>query len=209
MPDHIREHPRRYGLTIRQCSGSYPDLDSVADAAKMLDRAPYMTDSHGYECDILAAAMHPADNRFAYIQQRSKNGRVVDITIKIHLVDTEFQDRSVEIESYNPFFGCNVRFFQWHGDTAILIYREKHRAYAVRFGSLWPPEFRGITDRWIIHESTLAYHESDGVISCLSIPDFEVLGSLTEAEAKSRHLYPLEVNEFLDWLEQAGQKVDK
>ena len=113
----MRNHPRRFGLTIRQCSGNDPNLDDVVRAAQALHRDPYITDHDGYDCDILAAAVHPDGLQFTYLEQRSKpDPRAVDVTIKIHHVINGGGDLSEDIESYNPYFGCNIRYLQWHGD---------------------------------------------------------------------------------------------
>ncbi len=131
--DSTRKHPRRFGLTIRKCSGDDPDLDAVMSAARALNRDPYITDRGGYDCDILAAAMHPTGSKFTYVEQRSKPGpNGVDVAITIHCV-TDDIDRSADIKSYNPFFGCNVRYMQWHGDSVVLVYREKRHTYVSTF----------------------------------------------------------------------------
>lgn len=62
----------------------------------------------------------------------------------------------MDIESYNPFFGCDVRFFERIGETVVLIYREKHWTFACRFGDVWPPGFVRVDDYWLIHGSQLA-----------------------------------------------------
>jgi hypothetical protein len=204
MVDSIRKHPRRFGLTIRQCSGDDPDLGAVVSAAHALYRDPYITDHEGYDCDILAAAMHPNGSQFTYIEQRSKPGpRGVDVTIKIHLVTVGGNDRSEDIKSYNPFFGCNVRYLQWHADSVVLVYREKRHTYATTYGHSWPPVFRPIGDRWIINGTSLAYAD-DGNIEHLSIPELNHIATLSESQAKQALLFPDELEEFLDWPENRG-----
>ena len=133
MPER-RTTPRRFGITLRQCSGSYPDLQLVQQVAERLERDPYVTDDSGYDCDILAAASHPTDrSRFTYVEQRSISGNrmIVDVTISIHLMAATDAHQTVEIESYNPYFGCNVRYLSWHGNNVVLVYREKHHTYLV------------------------------------------------------------------------------
>ncbi len=203
--DSIRNHPRRFGLTLRQCSGEEPDLDAVLSAAQALNRVPYITDRAGYDCDILAAAMHPDGSQFTYIEQRSKPepGRV-DVTIKIHHVTNEDDNRSEDIKSYNPFFGCNVRYLRWHGDSALLVYREKSHTYAATYGRVWPPDFRPLGDRWIINGTSLAYVNNNGKIKRLSVPELADAGSLSESKAKELNLYPDELDTFLGWPENAG-----
>ena len=203
--DSIRNHSQRFGLAIRQCSGGDPDLDAVWRAACALHRDPYITDRDGYDCDILAAALHPDGSQLTYIEQRSKPGpSSVDVTIKIHHVSNDGDNRSEDIKSYNPFFGCNVRYLRWHGDSALLIYREKRHTYAATYGRAWPPNFRPLGDRWILHGTSLAYVNDHGQIERLSVPELADARSLSESEAKELNLYPDELDTFLRWPENAG-----
>lgn len=205
MMGSIRHHPRRFGLTLRQCSGDEPDLGAIANAAHALRRDPYITDPDGFDYDILAAAMHPDGSQLTYIEQQSKPGqRGVDVTIKIHHVAEDGKHRSEDIKSYNPFFGCHVRYFQWHGDSVVLIYREKHHTYATTYGRNWPPCFRAIGDRWIVNGESLAHINDNGQIEQLAVPELAGVGWLSDSQAKEVGLYPGELKGFLDWPENAG-----
>ena len=202
MTTDSRNAPQRYGIGLCQCAGTHPDQAQVALAARALKRDPYITDSDGYFCDILAATVHPDGRRLAYVEQRAKRvERHVDITIKTHLIGHHGEHQSADIRSYNPYSGCHVRFFKWYTDSVVLIYREKHRTYATWFGLNWPPEFHEIADRWIINDSTLAYMPTDSNVSRLSIPDFSRLETLTTDGARELGLLPLELDGFLKWPE--------
>ncbi|QDV41248.1 hypothetical protein Enr13x_10860 [Stieleria neptunia] len=171
-------------------------------AAESLNRDPYITDNDGFYCDLLAAAVHPDGHRLAYVEQRAKqDNRHIDITIKIHLLGEDEQHRSVDIKSYNPYSGCHVRYFAWWADTAVLIYREKHRTYAAQFGATWPPDFREIADRWLIARTTLAYLNSNGGVSRLSLPELTDLQPMNINVAREQNLLPPDLDGFLDWPE--------
>ena len=104
-----------------------------------------------------------------------------DISIRVHLVEADGTNQSVDIESYNPFFGCDVRFFEWIGNMAVLIYREKHWTFACRLGDAWPPKFVKIEDLWVIHENQLAYVRlKEEFVRRLSFPDLEELDTLSK-----------------------------
>jgi len=71
---------------------------------------------------MIAAAIS-ASNRVAYVESRAKDvgthpsgaaGRKIDISIRIHLVEEDGTGGSVEIESYNPFFGCDRKRIAKH-----------------------------------------------------------------------------------------------
>jgi len=186
-------------MNLRQCSGGYPDAKSIKDVSSRLGTGIYFTDSQGYECDILAGALCTHDARFSYVLQRSKpDSMPVEVTIQIHLRDLE-TNKSCNIKTYNPFFGANIRYFAWHGDTAILIYREKHRTYAVKFGSVWPPIFLEIGDRWVIDHDKLTTIDRTNQCVLLSIPNLNKLSRGIDS-----NITPPELEGFLDWPENAG-----
>jgi hypothetical protein len=127
----------------------------------LLGRDAFFVDQKGYECEIIAAALDPEVTHIAYVETRAKKkwwSSIVDIAIKVHLRGTDGTDRSIDIESYNPFFGCDVRFFRWYDQSVLLIYQEKHDTYACTFSdNNWPPLFIKIEDRWLIKDSILYY----------------------------------------------------
>lgn len=155
-------NPHLYGLSIRSSSGQPPPPEEVDTAARRLGRPAFFVDQDGYECEMFAASVDSSSQRIAYVQSRSKLIRrplgkdYVNIRIKVHLTDGE-RERSADIESYNPFFGCDVRYFCWQNANVLLIYQEKHDTYACRFGDVWPPEFVKIEDSWLIHDSVIHY----------------------------------------------------
>ena len=84
-----------------------------------------------------------------------------------------------------------MRFFEWIGDTAVLIYREKHWTFAYRFGDVWPPKFLKIEDDWLIRDNQLAYigYKEDSVRR-LSFPALDPLDQLPKEEAVKLNLMP-------------------
>src|SRR5262249_19139502 len=132
------------------CNGDQPNPEEISRAAAILSRDPFYTDHNGFDCEIIAATINADLRRFVYVESRAKKGpQFVNVTIKIHFVDSHGSDFAVDIESYNPFFGCDVRFIGWiNNDVALLIYREKHHAFVYRVGDAWPPVFAKIDDRW-------------------------------------------------------------
>ena len=149
-----RANPLKFGWPLCSSAGQAPDPKRIEEAALALGRPISYFDADGYECEIIGATAH-ASGRIVYVQSRAKdvgpnrygaNQRHIDVSIRVHLVEQAGQQRSAEIESYNPFFGCDVRFLDWVGPTAILIYREKHWTFACRLGDIWPPRFVKIED---------------------------------------------------------------
>lgn len=196
---HGRANSHKFGWSIRSSAGTPPDAERVADVARLLGRPVWFVDADGYECELIGAAIG-SDGQVAYVESRAKdvgfnrygaNQRHIDITIRVHLVDPAGERRFADIESYNPFFGCDVRFFEWVGPTAVLIYREKHWTFACRLGDVWPAQFVKIEDNWVINGDTLAFiGYKEEAVCRVRFPELEPLQPLSVAEAKQVGLYP-------------------
>ena len=173
-------NPNRFGVWVHGSAGEASDLERLHEAAKLLDRELRYTDDEGYECEIFSAAVGP-NMQIAYVESRAKDvGRYIDISIRVHLAKPEGSEESIDIESYNPYFGCDVGLFEWAGDIAVLIYREKHRTYACRFGNAWPPMFVEIEHRWVVRDNQLGY---------LGYQDLAV-SRLSSSERESTYAFP-------------------
>ncbi len=197
----------RPAARTRRCSagrsglprGGPPDPERITTAALALGRPVTLIDADGYECELIGAAIH-VSGHVAFVETRSNdigpnefgsNGRHIDIKIRIHLVDQGGRQQSADIESYNPFFGCDVRYFEWLGPTAVLIYREKHSTYACRFGDSWPPRFVEIEDDWVISGDALGFiGYQQNLVRRLSVPELDPLEPIPIPEAKTIGLLP-------------------
>jgi hypothetical protein len=180
-------NPEKYGWSIRACNGTQSNPEQIARAAQLLGREAFFTDDLGYECEIIAAAVHSDDQRMVYVESRAKEGtQFVDIAIKIHYVDASGCNNQVDIESYNPFFGCDVGLIEWFDDeTAILVYREKHWTFIYHIVDDWPPKFVKIEDRWQIQSNVLSYRAyRDDTVHRLELPSLSPIPEITIAEAQ-------------------------
>lgn len=180
--------PHKYGISLRASNGDAPDPKTIESAASLLGRDPCYVDRYGYKCELIAAAVQSPSNRVVYVESRAKKpwwSSMVDITIKIHYVDANGKSTSVDIESYNPFFGCDVGMIEWINDNvALLIYTEKHWTFVYRIGDTWPPQFAKIDERWSIKDDVLSFmaYNAD-VVQRLQIPSLKPLGSVPISEA--------------------------
>src|SRR5262245_38413773 len=84
-----RANPWKYGgIPLRLTSGTVPSPEAIVRAAALLEREPSFVDAYGFECEILAAAVHRDGRRIVYVKSRAKEReKFVDITIKIHYLD--------------------------------------------------------------------------------------------------------------------------
>ena len=177
-------------MSLRASNGDGPDPETIEQTASILRREPFFVDERGYECELIAAAVHSPTNRVVYVESRAKKrwwSSMLDITIKIHYIDSHGKSSAVDIKSYNPFFGCDVGMIDWiNEDIALLIYSEKHWTFAYRIGDTWPPQFAKIDEQWSIKDGVLSFmaYKAD-VVQRLQIPSLEPLADVPVSEAET------------------------
>jgi uncharacterized protein (TIGR02996 family) len=166
--------------------------DRTAQAAAVLNRPVQFLDSAGYEMEITAAAVSLWTQAVAYVESRSKwIGELHDIRYHLRLRDPAGRTAEWEVESYNPYFGCDVRFLEWFGDVAVMIYEEKHDTYVCRFGMDSPAVYKVIEDEWVLSTSQLGHWGYKHVeVQRLTLPDLAEMPPLSEADAERWMLLP-------------------
>jgi uncharacterized protein (TIGR02996 family) len=172
--------------------GSDPDPGRIEQAAAALNRPVTFVDSEGYTREIVAAATHALTGTVAYVDCRYKTrGQFLDINYYLRAQELVGPEAGWPIESYNPYFGCDVGFLEWYGAAALVIYREKHHTYAYRFGIDGSPAFKRIGRFWALDGFHLAYRDyEEKSIRRSAVPSLEELPSLTEAAAADWGLLP-------------------
>ena len=114
-------HPEQYGSCLPSTSGEAPNV-AIALASTLLERQPIYVDAEGFKCEVFAAAIHSDGKRLIYLESRFKEiSQYVDITFKIHHVNSNDERFSVDIESYNPYSGCHVGLIEWINDDVALL----------------------------------------------------------------------------------------
>jgi uncharacterized protein (TIGR02996 family) len=179
-------------LGEHRSSGSDPDPQRAKVVAEVLGRPARYVDEEGYERDIVAAATSGQSDALAYVESRSQQrGDYLDIKFHLRARDGRGREAVWEVETYNPYFGCDVRFLEWYGNVVLVIYREKHRTYICRFGLDCPAEFKAIEDHWVLDGRQLAYWGyQETSVRRLAIPGLEGLPSLSADEAARWELLP-------------------
>jgi uncharacterized protein (TIGR02996 family) len=178
--------------SYRSSGSSDPDPWRAEEVAGALGRQVRYIDEQGYERDMVAAATSGATGTMAYVESRSRwSGNVQDISYHLRLRDSAGREAAWEVESYNPYFGCNVGFLDCYGDVVLLIYREKHDTYVCRFGLDSPAEFRAIEDDWVLDGPELGYWGyKETTVRRLAVPALVALPPLSEWEAARWELLP-------------------
>lgn len=169
-----------------------PERPRIDEVATLLERKVQYVDDEGYDRHIVAAARHPFSAALAYVECRSQQqGNFFDINYHLRLRDPAGREVARKVESYNPYFGCDVRFLEWYHDVVLMIYREKHQTYVCRFGFDGPALFRAIREEWIVSGVQLGYrNHTDKIVHRLSMPELRSLPSLTLEQAELWELIP-------------------
>jgi uncharacterized protein (TIGR02996 family) len=169
-----------------------PDPVRVEAVARALRRPARFVDVSGYEHWIVAAAPHPFRPVVAYVECRSREEPSGHVDIDFQLRVREGGELGAwPIETYNPYFGCDVQFLEWYGAAAVAVYREKHHTYICRFGLGSRPEFKQIEDCWVLDGRHLGYWGyRETVVRRLAVPELMDLPTLTLDEAAAWDLVP-------------------
>lgn len=117
-----------------------PDFtEAIELVAARLNRNPRDRNAHGDEREIIAAVCNPEQTQYAWVEYRFRElETTVDIQFYLRAVENGKQVTDWIIETYNPFFGCQVQYLAWHEDRIVIIYQEKHHVYmaSLRQGKL-------------------------------------------------------------------------
>ena len=167
-------------------------LAQLEEVVQTLGRPAKRTDADGYNLEIEAVATSGMTGAVAYLESRSKwSGNNHDIHYHLYLRDTTGHTIVWEPYTYNPYFGCDTKFLEWHGDAVLFIYREKHSTYAARFGFDTPARYHKLEDYWVLDGREFYFIKYRKPEVCrLSAPNLEVLPSLTVEEATRLDLMP-------------------
>lgn len=160
-----------------------PD-DGAAQACARLGRPREDVDEDGYEREILAGAVD--GDRLAWVERRARTspGGWEDVDYHLRVQVGDVITREWTVDTYNPYFGCDVGALRLYADTVVTIYREKHATVVVALGPAGAPRMRWIADDWrIVGDVVLFRSESRGLVERLALPDLAPLTPLPAAIA--------------------------
>jgi uncharacterized protein (TIGR02996 family) len=172
-------------------SGSDPDRGRVELAAAALGRPARYLDEEGHERVIVAAATQPLTDALAYVESRPY--RVGGY--HLHVRDQTGRTAAWKLEWHGDGrFPCDVRFLEWYGNVALMIYVEKHGTRVCRFGLDSPAEVKNIGwiyVSWVVDGWYLGYRDlQETSVRRLAIPGLEELPPLSAEEAAQWQLLP-------------------
>lgn len=172
-----------------------PNFDAQIQAlCEVLQRESEFEDADGYFVEIEAAA-EGAAGRWAWLESREKEvGRLVNISLKIHLYQQDEIQYSWDIETYNPYFGCSVKYMEWWDDVLIVLYSEKHDTYVAALQVGEEPRFLTVADTFWIYDAQLMCDSTavDGAsgVKVIQLPALARLPNLSWEKARSAGWVP-------------------
>lgn len=170
--------PGLAGRPLRRPVEPGPAARRVEGAARLLGRPVRYLDMYGFQREVVAAAEAADGCPLAYVESQARRDRGGGVEVAFHLLvrDPDGSVRGTELQTYNPFFGCEVGYLEWCGEVVVLIYREKHRTYACRLGPMPPAAFVPIADDWEVRDGTVLHRAAgEPVVRRLALPGLDEL----------------------------------
>lgn len=148
------------------------------------------TDENGYSHEIIALVKK--NENLCIIESKAKHiGEMLDISIKCKINSNGELVKEQEIESYNPYFGCDVHYLDWIKDIAIFVYTEKHNTYIGKYKIGGEIVFQNIGKSWKNSGSIFAFRKwNDKNIYVLKIPELEIVGRIDKESANKLGINP-------------------
>jgi hypothetical protein len=186
-------NPERVGFITLGGFGHAPDFSqAIQDCCRALGRLPHFIDEDGYEHEVIAAALMPENERLGWVEYRSKdiNG-FVDIAFHLRARVRGKLVIEWEVETYNPYFGCQVEYLAWHGERIVVIYHEKHSTYACSLAPGAPVTRIRLADEWLLNDDVLlSRSEVPDQIDRHRLPGLDALEPMAADEAWEAGLLP-------------------
>jgi hypothetical protein len=182
---------------------SMADTTEVISAVSDLLNCPVRyVDANGYTHEITAGAVNPILRAVAAVHCKSK-------TLENNYVDIEFRlkaqvdGRGVTdwlVETYNPYFGCDVRYMAWHDRSVVMIYREKHHTYACSHSDSGMRQLVQLTDEWLVTANQIICRsEEPNLVDRFALPDLNRLPPMSADEARQAGMLPPDYDRWNEW----------
>lgn len=187
----------------RACGQSVLDAENaIRKVGKVINRPVRFVDETGYEHEITAGAVDSTNQAVAWVQCKSKtleNGHV-DIEFRLK---AQADGRTVidwVVETYNPYFGCDVRYMAWHDRRVVMVYREKHHTYACSHTLTDERQLVQLTEEWLVTNSQITCRSQEAdLVDCFALPDLHQLPAMSAEEARRSGVLPPEYDRWNEW----------
>lgn len=163
-----------------------PDDANTAAIAAVCARIGGPTQRSGADgelCTIVGGAID--GDRIGWVEQRWRDEGYEDIEdFTLYLRAGDELRREWLVETYNPWFGCQVQHLRWLGDEIVMVYSEKHYTVACVLGMVAAPRLRIIAHRWQrVGDLVLYTSKARGLVERLLLPDLSQRTPLSVADA--------------------------
>ena len=157
---------------------------------KYLGTDKEFSDQNNYLHEILAMAIK--GDIVCVIESKEKQIKdLLDISIKCKIITNTDVIKEKDIESYNPFFGCEVHFIEWFEDSVIFVYSEKHNTYIGKYKTGSDIVFQNIGRNWKNSKNLFAFYKwNDEHIYVVDIPELDIIGKISKNNAKEIGINP-------------------
>jgi hypothetical protein len=181
-------NPERVGfISLSHLGGGHVDqTEAIAAVALRLGRPARFKDAAGYEQEIVGACVGADGARLAWIEARSKwLTSVMDIEFVLHATERGRETITWTVDTYNPFFGCQVGWMGWMGDDVVAIYREKHKTLIAVVRADAAPRLFEIEDEWMVIGGAVYYasRDDEGLAEGVLLPDLTRLSPIAGGAA--------------------------
>lgn len=197
--------PERVGFIQVNALGHGGDFEAaIATVCQRLKRELHFVDEKGYEQEVTAASVDQAHRRMAWVEchsKESKTAHYVDVAFDLKVQVAERLVVDWEIETYNPYFGCQIELFVWTPEHLVVIYHEKHDTFACSFAVTpnegertpigLPLARHEIADEWMVKDDVVLYRsETVDKVARRQLPQLELLEEWSADYARSMGLLP-------------------
>ncbi len=197
--------PDRIGFIQLNALGHGGDFQAaIAMVCQKLGREPHFVDERGYEQEVTAASVDEAHRRMAWVECHSKESKTsyyVDVSFDLKVQVESDLVVDWEIETYNPYFGCQIELFYWMPEHLVVIYHEKHDTFLCSFAvasgesegtlSRRPIARHEIADEWLVWEGEVIYRsETVDKVARRQLPQLDLLEEWSADHARSLGLLP-------------------
>ncbi|MBZ5709528.1 hypothetical protein [Nannocystis pusilla] len=166
---------------------------AIDEVCARLGRPREWVADDGFEHTVVGGAI--AGERVAWVERRSSGDEGwEDVDYFLRMRVGEVLVREWVVDTYNPYFGCDVGYLRWWGEEVVAIYREKHETIACALGSTGAPRMRPLAFAWKVLGDVVLYEsEARGLVERVLLPEFfqgTPMGAATAAELMANGTCP-------------------
>lgn len=123
--------------------------------------------------------------RVAWVEQRWRDAGYPDIEeYTLFMRAGDGRERAWIVETYNPWFGCEVYLLRWYGEEVVVVYREKHRTIVCTVGLTGAPRICIVDDAWqVVGDLVLYASDARGLVERVRLPDLGMCTPIPIGEA--------------------------